>query len=277
MADLREPDTHPTMRVLVVEDNSTTKLILSETLREFGFEPVIVESAEEAKTWFSASTFKIIVLDLMLPGMDGVAFCRWVREQSHGDVVHVLVGTASASPTLEEVLEAGANDYLQKPYEPKLLRIRLEVARRQVQAYELREKARRNREDERLAVAGLMDGLSAAFAVVDPGHRIVCANRLFREKISRAPGVVESELLAETLGLDAPCQQLLADTLDDLFAGRLDAASISLGTAEEAKPDVSKWVLHRTPEPFPAVLCVLPRVAGASVPPAELLAAGAQP
>ena len=68
-------------------------------------------------------------LDLELPGMSGFDFCRWLRAQSDGDRPHILIGTANTEPRdLRQILDAGADDYLVKPYRADLLDVRLAVA-----------------------------------------------------------------------------------------------------------------------------------------------------
>ncbi|MEY4136220.1 MAG: hypothetical protein RL205_348 [Actinomycetota bacterium] len=103
--------------------------MLGIVLRGEGFEPVFCADGAQAVQAFRDSRPDIVLLDLMLPGMDGIDICRAIRQDSgvpivmltaRGDTVDVVVG-----------LEAGADDYIVKPFKPKELvaRIRARVRR----------------------------------------------------------------------------------------------------------------------------------------------------
>ena len=103
--------------------------MLGIVLRGEGFEPVFCADGAQAVQAFRESRPDIVLLDLMLPGMDGIDICRAIRQDSgvpivmltaRGDTVDVVVG-----------LEAGADDYIVKPFKPKELvaRIRARVRR----------------------------------------------------------------------------------------------------------------------------------------------------
>ncbi|MGI9136182.1 MAG: MtrAB system response regulator MtrA, partial [Candidatus Nanopelagicales bacterium] len=116
-------------RVLVVDDDAALSEMLGIVLRGEGFEPVFCADGAQAVQAFRDSRPDIVLLDLMLPGMDGIDICRAIRQESgvpivmltaRGDTVDVVVG-----------LEAGADDYIVKPFKPKELvaRIRARVRR----------------------------------------------------------------------------------------------------------------------------------------------------
>ncbi len=116
-------------RVLVVDDDAALSEMLGIVLRGEGFEPVFCADGAQAVQAFHDSRPDIVLLDLMLPGMDGIDICRAIRQDSgvpivmltaRGDTVDVVVG-----------LEAGADDYIVKPFKPKELvaRIRARVRR----------------------------------------------------------------------------------------------------------------------------------------------------
>ncbi len=119
----------PRGRVLVVDDDAALSEMLGIVLRGEGFEPVFCADGAQAVQAFRDSRPDIVLLDLMLPGMDGIDICRAIRQDSgvpivmltaRGDTVDVVVG-----------LEAGADDYIVKPFKPKELvaRIRARVRR----------------------------------------------------------------------------------------------------------------------------------------------------
>ena len=112
-------------RVLVVEDDPHLAAGVSENLRAEGYQVNTAGDGEQALTWLAAHTCALVVLDVMLPGVDGFAVCRRLR--SRGDSTPVLFLTARDDPA-DRVhgLEAGGDDYLAKPFHLQefLLRVR---------------------------------------------------------------------------------------------------------------------------------------------------------
>lgn len=119
-------------RILLIEDDLITRRLLEMMLVRRGHEPVICATAEEALEKME-EFFPILMVDIQLPGMSGLEFCRLVRARPDGDRYFILVGTANnRSEDLREILDAGADDYIAKPYQPDLLDVRLTIAERQV-------------------------------------------------------------------------------------------------------------------------------------------------
>lgn len=96
--------------------------------------------AETGLSAFRDDAFSLVVLDWLLPGMDGLELCRWIRAAPDGDHPLILVITVQDRPEhLTAVLDAGADDYLAKPFTSEVLDVRLAIAeRRIVQAAEQR-------------------------------------------------------------------------------------------------------------------------------------------
>ncbi|MDP1827048.1 MAG: response regulator transcription factor [Archangium sp.] len=105
----------PALQVLVVEDDSSLRLAVTDNLEDEGYVVVAAASLAAARSAVTAQPFDVVVLDLMLPDGDGSALCRELRKA--GNAARVLMLTAR---TLEDDLvkgfEAGADDYLAKPY-----------------------------------------------------------------------------------------------------------------------------------------------------------------
>ena len=103
------------MRVLVVEDDRKTAELVCKALQEAGFAVDVVHDGNDAVATLAAGSFEVIVLDVMLPGRDGLAVVRQIR--TRGDKTPVLL--LSARGSVEEKVEglnAGADDYLPKPF-----------------------------------------------------------------------------------------------------------------------------------------------------------------
>jgi two-component system response regulator BaeR len=103
--------------VLVVEDEEKLAALLCDYLRAHGFEPKAVADGQQALAMFHAEPTAVVLLDLNLPGMDGLELCRALRRDS---AVPILMLTARAEE-FDRVLglEMGADDYLCKPYSPR--------------------------------------------------------------------------------------------------------------------------------------------------------------
>jgi diguanylate cyclase (GGDEF)-like protein len=126
-------------KVLVVEDDNITRLVLVGILSKHGYEITACASAEAAMEAYQLAFYPLLFLDLFLPGMDGFSFCRWVRSQKEGKRHLILIGTTSDSKEdLQKILEAGADDYISKPYTADKLDIRLIIAQQRVKNSEVR-------------------------------------------------------------------------------------------------------------------------------------------
>jgi len=116
-------------RVLVVDDDAALSEMLTIVLRNEGFEPRVCPTGDQALAAFRDFRPDVVLLDLMLPGKDGIDVCREIRAESG---VPIVMLTAK-SDTIDVVvgLESGADDYVAKPFKPKELvaRIRARVRR----------------------------------------------------------------------------------------------------------------------------------------------------
>ncbi|KQQ86743.1 response regulator transcription factor [Massilia sp. Leaf139] len=118
-------------RVLLVEDDARLAELVTEYLSGYEFAVELVTRGDEALARFQTFQPDIVVLDLMLPGMDGMVVCRRIREQSE---VPILILTARED-SYDEVsgLEQGADDFVNKPVQPRVLLARLRALLRRTQ------------------------------------------------------------------------------------------------------------------------------------------------
>ena len=119
-------------RVLLVEDDPRLAELVTEYLSSYEFSVDVATRGDTALEHFKQSAPDVVVLDLMLPGMDGMVVCRQIREQS---TVPILILTARED-TYDEVsgLEQGADDFVNKPVQPRVLLARLRALLRRTQA-----------------------------------------------------------------------------------------------------------------------------------------------
>jgi two-component system response regulator MtrA len=103
-------------RVLVVDDDPALAEMLGIVLRDSGFDPVFVSSGRLAMAAFRSTAPDLVLLDLMLPGRDGLEVCREIRAES--GVPIVLLTAKSETGDVVRGLESGADDYVVKPFKP---------------------------------------------------------------------------------------------------------------------------------------------------------------
>jgi DNA-binding response OmpR family regulator len=128
-----------TERILVVEDDPRLADMLSEYLGQAGFRVTVAPLGRAALERLSTAEYDAIVLDLMLPDMDGLDVCRQLRTASDTPVL-MLTGRGDAIDRIVG-LEIGADDYLPKPFEPRELLARLRaILRRRVSGKTLAER-----------------------------------------------------------------------------------------------------------------------------------------
>lgn len=115
--------------VLIVDDDSALAEMLAIVLRSEGFEPAVCTSGDKALAAFAEHRPDLVLLDLMLPGLDGIDVCRAIRAES--DVPIVMLTAKSDTLDVVQGLEAGADDYIAKPFKPKELvaRVRARLRR----------------------------------------------------------------------------------------------------------------------------------------------------
>lgn len=119
-------------RLLVVDDEDNLRSMLSAALRHYGFDVDVAADGSEALGRIEAEEPDLVVLDVMMPGLDGFEVCRLMR--SKGDLTPVLFLTAR-SDTADKVsgLKAGGDDYLEKPFSLDELTARIEAILRRTQ------------------------------------------------------------------------------------------------------------------------------------------------
>jgi DNA-binding response OmpR family regulator len=115
-------------RILLVDDEQSVQTLLTYPLRRDGYEVIAAHDGQEALRRFSEQRFDLVVLDLMLPKLDGVEVCRRMRSHSQ---VPIIMLTAKGDEIDKVVgLEMGADDYISKPFSMREFRSRVKAALR---------------------------------------------------------------------------------------------------------------------------------------------------
>ena len=148
-------------RILVVEDEVDILDMVSYNLEKAGYQVQIAVDGEAALTQIREELPDLIVLDLMLPGMDGLEVCRLLKQDKGTRDVPILMLTARAEEVDRIVgLELGADDYVTKPFSPKELMARIKAVIRRVAPTSL---------DEVIEVQGLK--------LAPVSHRVMASDR----------------------------------------------------------------------------------------------------
>ena len=124
----------PRPRILVVDDDAALAEMLGIVLRREGFQPVFVVNGDRAMEVFHRTRPDVVLLDLMLPGRDGLDVCRDIRAESGTPVV--MLTARSDTADVVRGLEAGADDYVVKPFKPMELVARIRARLRRLTADE---------------------------------------------------------------------------------------------------------------------------------------------
>ncbi len=123
-------DMSPT--VLVVDDEPTIREVVVSYLEREGYETLEAADGQQAQQLLERTTPHLVVLDLMLPGMDGLELCRWIRANSDLPVIMLTARGEEADRIVG--LELGADDYVTKPFSPRELVARVRSVLRRTNA-----------------------------------------------------------------------------------------------------------------------------------------------
>lgn len=121
---------HPT--ILIIDDDEKLTLLLTNFLNDFGFKTITAARPEEGLKKLKLHAPDLVILDIMLPGMNGFEVCKNIRRDS---TVPIIMLTAKGELTDKVIgLELGADDYLAKPFEPRELVARIQSILRRVRS-----------------------------------------------------------------------------------------------------------------------------------------------
>lgn len=114
--------------VLVVDDEPTIRDVVVQYLRREGYATLEASDGDSARELLEREWPSLVVLDLMLPGTDGLALCRWIRDRSQLPVIMLTARGEEADRIVG--LELGADDYVTKPFSPRELVLRVRTVLR---------------------------------------------------------------------------------------------------------------------------------------------------
>jgi serine phosphatase RsbU (regulator of sigma subunit) len=166
------------MKILIAEDDNFSRFVLASTLEKKGHKVVAAENGLKALEAFQKEFFPMLILDWMMPGMDGLEVCRQVRELMRENYTYiVLLTTLEGKSNYLEAMDAGADDFMTKPFDADQLTGRIHIAKRIIGlqrrvaegARELREKSEQMEKDLKMAHELQMALLPQQFPSIPPG------------------------------------------------------------------------------------------------------------
>ncbi len=195
-------------RILIVEDEPAIAEVLEYNLTREGFSTRVEGRGDDALTALRHFDADLIVLDLMLPGVDGLDVLRSVRRDPRTEEIPVVVLTAKTGEVDRIVgLELGADDYLPKPFSPRELVLRVKAILRRTQAQE--------RGEAVLEAGGIVLDTAAHRLTIDGCEKTLTATefRLLRLLMERHRAVLTREtLLVDVWGYPADVDSRTVDT-----------------------------------------------------------------
>jgi two-component system sensor histidine kinase/response regulator len=214
--------------ILVVDDNATNRALAEQTLEDEGYVVLLAASGQEGLDLVAARDVDCVLLDVRMPGMDGIAVCESLRKSRRGANVPVVFLTALRDiDTFDRAIAAGGDDFLSKPVMPSelLVRVRMALRLRKLDSErgDLVSSLRKQRDDllrlqlqkERL-IAFLVHDLKSPVATID----------LLAQLLARSPGLSDDARSSSTQ-IRTEARRLNRMILNLLDVGRADEGKLT--------------------------------------------------
>jgi two-component system cell cycle response regulator len=119
------------MKILIAEDDRDSRELLTWLLQKLGYQVVATSNGQEAWEAFRKGRFRLVITDVLMPELDGLDLCRKIRLQKQSKYTYIIMITALiGKKDYLEGMDAGADDFVTKPFDPDELKARLRVAER---------------------------------------------------------------------------------------------------------------------------------------------------
>ena len=211
------------IHALLIEDDRKLAALLIEFLGQNGVEAVLAQDGVQALQHLAAQKFDILLVDLMLPGMDGLPLSRKIRERWNTPLIMVTARGDDADKIVG--LELGADDYLAKPFNPRELLARIRAVLRRAEPGE----------QAKFQSGGLLIDFAAREVLVDGARQTLTAHEFeLLVALARNAGRV--------LTRDQLLEQMKGDQADDAFDRSIDVHVSRLRQKIEPDPRHPRYV-----------------------------------
>lgn len=119
------------VHILAVDDDQDIRTLLAEILAKYGYQVSIAANGQEMQQILDQEKIDLVILDIMMPGDDGIALCKKLRQRSHLPIIMLSAMSEDSDKIIG--LEVGADDYLPKPFNPRELIARIKAVLRRPQ------------------------------------------------------------------------------------------------------------------------------------------------
>ena len=235
-----ERETQKGSEVLVVDDVATVRLMLSRSIKELGHQTTQAADGSEALQLLRSRAFDLVLLDVMMPGMDGYAVLEQLKHDPNlRDIPVIMVSGLDELQSAVRCIEAGADDYLTKPFEPTLLRARVRSCLERKQFWDqLQQRYRQLKELEELR-----DSLTSMIV-----HDLRTPLTSLLTGLQSLPLMGEQTAdQEEILGIAIHGGETLLGMINDLLdINKMEAGGISLDYAAVSAAEVTEQALRQT-------------------------------
>ena len=190
-------------RVLVVDDEEDIRDGCEHVLQRAGYEVTKCKSGKEALALFVPAAFDIVLLDLKMPGMDGMDVLAQMKEIDETTLIIIITGYATVE-TAVEALKMGAYDLLPKPFQIDHLRIvvgramdRLHLTRETARLAEQRRKSMLDLDAEKSRLRTIVESLADGVLVTNASGRVVLMNRPFVESVCQKSDAIPGRMIED--------------------------------------------------------------------------------
>ncbi len=246
------------MKILVADDDEISRLILASALKKLGYEVVAAENGLKALEAFRKDEFSVLISDWLMPGMDGLALCREVRKVPRENYTYIVLLTAlDGRSNYLVAMDAGADDFMTKPFDSDQLKGRIQVAERIIGlqrrvaegARELREKNEQMEKDLRMARELQMALLPQLFPII-PGGVLPAESAISFSSFYYPMGEVSGDFFTVNRLSDATVAVFIADVMGHGIRAALITAMVSAlvekFNAEAANPAAMLTKMNRS-------------------------------
>lgn len=178
------------MKVLIADDDKISRLVVKNLLNSLGYEVLEAEDGERAWQVLQEEAIQLLVLDWVMPKIEGPELCRRLRSSKGEDYYIIVLTGRNSSEDIVAGLQAGADDYITKPFQPQEFAIRLKIARR---ILELRQTMKEAVEDQRyMAQHDVLTGILNRKEIINVLEKEIHRAQRQKSKLSVLMGDVDN-------------------------------------------------------------------------------------
>ncbi|MBN2418730.1 MAG: response regulator [Deltaproteobacteria bacterium] len=166
------------MKILIVEDDYISRNVLQKTLELAGYDTITAEDGLEALEIYLNNDINLVISDWMMPNMDGVSLCKKIRETSKGSYVYFIILTVKdTKEDIIEALEAGADDFISKPFNSGEIKARIKTGERIIRLEQQHRMLQAVLLESKNKLLTVFDSLKEEVVSIDPDFKIISANK----------------------------------------------------------------------------------------------------